>query len=168
MNRKLQIIREIHDNPRISQRKLAMLLDLSLGTINGVIQDLEDQQVITATKINGKSTEYGLTMRGHLLKAELSRMEAVHCYQFIAEIKGIIKEQMEKLIHKGIKDFVFYGEEDEIYKLLKMTFFDLKRFNDLSYEITDEKPMFEQEKQVIIWEQRRNEADYMLNILVDR
>jgi len=166
LDRKLYILRELLENPRISQRKLAKKADLSLGTINALMQQLELDLLIESTLISGKSTEYNLTDKGHEEKAELTRIEAIHCYQFIGEVKTIIKYNFEKLIEADFKDFIFVGQEDEIYKLLKMTFNDLRRFYEITYELYDEVPLDSEGKKIIVWESKHVINDQVCHILV--
>jgi DNA-binding Lrp family transcriptional regulator len=166
MDRKLIILREVLDNSRISQRQLAKKVDLSLGTINALVQQLEADDIIVSKQINGKSTEYKLTDKGHLLKSDLTSSEAKHCYQFIAEVKGIIKHNLESLIDEGHRMFRFLGPEDEIYKLLKLTFKDLKRFHDISYELISELPINDKGNQLIAWENKYIDHENICHILL--
>jgi DNA-binding Lrp family transcriptional regulator len=178
LDRKLYVLRELLEDPRISQRRLAKKADLSLGTINALMQQLENDLLIESRVISGKSTEYNVTEQGHLEKAELTRLEAIHCYQFISEVKGIIKNNLEKLIESDIHNFIFVGQEDEIYKLVKMTFNDLRRFYEISYELypvvpedisneiiaaTDDGV---QNKKIIIWDTKNMVNDHICHILL--
>lgn len=165
LDRRLQVLREIEQNPRISQRRIAKGMDLSLGTINGMMQRLEEDALIVSNHINGKITEYLITEEGYSLKAELSKSEAVHCYQFIGEMKSLIKKNMESIIESGIKAFIFYGEEDEIFRLVKMTFFDLKRFHQITYGVTQQEPESEEEMQIILWDNALKTRNDMRHIL---
>lgn len=137
MDRRLYLLREIHENSRVSQRQLAKHIGLSLGTINALMQQLESEGWIESKTISGKSTEYTITKEGHHHKAELSKEEAIHCYQFIGEIKAIIKQNLEGWIKHGYSRFALIGEEDEIFRVIKLTMKDLGRFNDIHYDVYD-------------------------------
>lgn len=135
MDRRLYLLREIHENSRVSQRQLAKHIGLSLGTINALMQQLEADEWIESKTISGKSTEYTITKLGHHHKAELSKVEAVHCYQFIGEIKNIIHQNLEGWIKDGFSKFALIGEEDEIFKVIKLTIKALSRFKEIDYEV---------------------------------
>ena len=98
MNRELYILRELLDNSRISQRQLAKKAELSLGTINAIMQKLERDEFINSKVISGKSTEYTITKEGFMRKALLSQEHAIKSYQFIGEIRSIMKYNLELLV----------------------------------------------------------------------
>ena len=73
----LQIIKEIESNPRLTQRDLALKVEISLGKINFLINALIDKGIIEAKNFKNSKNKiaytYLLTSKGIKIKLELIR-----------------------------------------------------------------------------------------------
>ena len=70
-----KVLREININPGINQRTLAKKTDISIGKINSLVDELENEKYITR-KINGREHKYYISEKGLLyLEKELGKKE---------------------------------------------------------------------------------------------
>lgn len=70
-----KVLREININPGINQRTLAKKTDISIGKINSLVDELENEKYITR-KINGREHKYYISEKGLLyLEKELGNKE---------------------------------------------------------------------------------------------
>lgn len=136
MNKELQLLTNINENEQISQRQLAKAMDLSLGTINGLISNMIQLGYIIIEQSQSKRTKYFLTTLGQHEKAKRQYQLIVDSYHIISKTRNSIIRVIENQLQKGINSFYIYGEEDEISKLAKMSLIELKREHAIKYEHT--------------------------------
>ncbi len=138
MDRELLLLTQINENECISQRQLARVLEVSLGTVNGLIAQMQQKGCMVVDGSNPKQVKYYLTPQGHKAKA-LKHYEAiVQSYHTISKTKSQIRNIIESQVSQGSDAFFLYGEEDEVYKLVKMCLMELKREYALHfYTLTD-------------------------------
>lgn len=127
MDRAFQLLTHISENERISQRQLAKILNVSLGTVNGLIQQMLQRGCITLDSSNPKQVKYFLTPEGYKEKALMNHEVIVKSYHMISKAKSHIRNIILRQVSQGINSFFLFGEEDEVYKLTKMCLFELKR-----------------------------------------
>lgn len=135
MDKALHLLNQIHENENISQRQLASLIDVSLGTVNAMIKELIQFGFISIDQTNKKQTKYFLTGEGRLEKQKRNYHEVASSYHIIGKAKLLIRKVIEEQLEIGVHHFYLYGEEDEIYKLIKMCLIECNRDHILNYEV---------------------------------
>lgn len=134
MKKELQLLVNISENENLSQRQLAKAMNLSLGTINGLISSMHQMGYIVIEQVQTNRTKYFLSELGHHQKAKWQYQLIVDSYHIISKTKNAIRKVIEDQILKDIHMFYLYGEEDEIFKLTKMSLIELKREHSIKYE----------------------------------
>lgn len=133
MDRELEFLVHISENEHISQRQLAKAMNISLGTVNGLIAQMIKVGYITVEHTQAKQSKYYLTELGYKEKARMQYLHICDCYKTVTKAKAHIKKQIENKLNEGVNVFYLLGEEDEILKLAKMGLIELKREYDLEY-----------------------------------
>lgn len=133
MDREYHLLMQINENNQISQRQMAKVLNVSLGTINGLIQQMLLKGCITLDSSNPKQVKYFLTSDGHKEKAKKNYESIVTSYHTISKTKSQIRNILEKQVAQGTDSFFLYGEEDEVYKVAKMCLMELKREHPIHF-----------------------------------
>ncbi len=127
MNREFMLLQSIDENNSISQRQLAKLLEVSLGTVNAMISQLLKDGYVIAEHTQAKQSKYFLTSAG---KEEKRRLEyAIICNSFniVSKTRQKIKQKLTDALETGAQKFYLLGEWDEFRSLIKMVFIELKR-----------------------------------------
>ncbi len=137
MDRVLKTFLVIEDTPDISQRRLCKEVGCSLGTINKILAKLLDENEIFINKMDQNNYEYKLTDKGKKAKAILLHDYVLESFEMITGIKRKIKDSIVDLINLGVKRFYLLGEQDDIYKIVKMTIMECKRNSEINYEIIE-------------------------------
>lgn len=133
MDRDFLLLTHISQNENVSQRQLAKLLDVSLGTVNGIIQQMLQNGCLTLDTSNHKQVKYFLTPEGYKIKALKNYDWIVKSYHTISQTKLHIRNHIEKQIAQGIDLFYLFGVKDEIYRLIKMCLIELKREHQIDF-----------------------------------
>lgn len=133
MKRELQLLIQISQNEYISQRQLAKVLDLSLGTVNSLISQMIEQGFITTYQSSAKQVKYSLTEKGCIEKSKGQYDLIKKSFQTIIEVKSVIFKKIEEQIHNGIEAFYLFGEKNELYKLCKICLLELKKEYNIFY-----------------------------------
>ncbi|MBC7960837.1 MAG: MarR family transcriptional regulator, partial [Vallitaleaceae bacterium] len=102
MDREFLLLMHISEGGAISQRSLAKVLDVSLGTVNGLMQQMLQEGLLTVDTSNPKQIKYTLTEHGIIRKASLYYDWIVQSYHTISKTKFHIKGIVEKQISKGV------------------------------------------------------------------
>jgi DNA-binding MarR family transcriptional regulator len=168
MEKELQILTEISENERVSQRQLAKITGLSLGTVNAIIQKMVKNGLIKIAQLNSKTVRYILTPQGMKEKAKKTYDYVVASYNMISKIKMNTRKIINEYVKQGIDMFYIYGEDDEVYRIVKMSLIEAKREHNINYEkIEDIEGVSKNKKFVILaWNLDRNEnMDCIENIL---
>lgn len=169
MDRTLRIFLTIEESPDISQRRLAKKTGFSLGTVNGILQKLIDQEEVISNMSVPNHYIYELTHKGDLHKAKLLYDFTVDGYEVIGKIRTHTKRAIERSINEGINTFYLYGQEDSIYRLVRMSFIEVKRKSNITYvyinsfdEIIDELPY-----RIFVWNKENLvDVENTINILL--
>lgn len=105
----LHVLREIEQNPQVTQRNLAEKLEISLGQINFLLKALIDKGVIEAKNFKNSKNKfaymYMLTPEGIKMKIELT-----HKF-FIWKTEEYKKLQQELEILKKEASYIFPEKE---------------------------------------------------------
>lgn len=152
MNRELQLLSKISNNEHVTQRQLAKELGLSLGLINGIIQDMINKGYINVQQINSRSLKYIITPLGEKEKDLKTYDEVVVSYKMINRVRYRAKKIIEEQVEKGYFDFYLYGQHDEVYKIVKMCVIEAKRLYNIKYlEIDTLEEVDDAQGVVITW-----------------
>ncbi|MDF2820223.1 MAG: uncharacterized protein K0R15_664 [Clostridiales bacterium] len=138
MNKELEILRIVENNEKTSQREFAKKLYVSLGTANALVQKLITEGYVDLVQLDSRAVNYLITESGRFKKAELMYEEVIEAYDVISNFKKIVRDKLEALMNKGVNKFYLFGDEDDLYKLVKMSLLELRRNNDIEYSKPDE------------------------------
>jgi len=134
MDKTLRILLTIEEIPDISQRQLAKRTGYSLGTVNGLLQKLIDKNHIVSKAITPNHYIYEITSSGDILKASLLYDFIIDGYEIIGKVRTQAKKAIEESVRQGIFMFYLYGQEDALFKLIKMSLIEYKRKAAIDYE----------------------------------
>ncbi|PKM55595.1 MAG: hypothetical protein CVV00_03505 [Firmicutes bacterium HGW-Firmicutes-5] len=134
MDKTLRLLLTIEEIPDISQRQLAKRTGYSLGTVNGLLQKLIDINHITSKAITPNHYIYEITPSGDSLKASLLYDYIIDGYEIIGKVRTQAKKVIEESVRQGIFMFYLYGQEDALFKLIKMSLIEYKRKAAIDYE----------------------------------
>lgn len=135
MDKILRVFISIEKIPDISQRQLAKSTGYSLGSVNGILQKLIDDDEIISKPITPNHYVYEITAKGHQHKAKLLYDFTIDGYDVIARIRRQTKQAIEKAVQAGVLKFYLYGQEDALYRLVKMSMIEYKRRAGIEYEV---------------------------------
>lgn len=112
--RDLQLLEEIEQNPRISQRELSHKFGIALGVTNACIKRMARRGLIRLKGIPPRRIAYYVTPKGFAEKAKLTLSFFSYNIHHYAEIKKEISKKLLKMQHSGVKRVAFYGVSDEM------------------------------------------------------
>lgn len=133
MNKELNLLNLISSNNELSQRELAKQMDVSLGTVNNMIQTFEGIKIISVRKLSPRKVYYSLTSKGRTYKNNLYVDYISSCFDTIASVRQTVKSNIFRLIDEGKTKFFVQGETDELLRLAKMVFFEINRKQSIEY-----------------------------------
>lgn len=133
MDKVLRVFLSIEKIPDISQRQLAKSTGYSLGSVNGILQKLIDDDEIVSKPLTPNHYIYEITERGHLHKAKLLYDFTIDGYDVISRIRRQTKEAIEQAVKEGVLKYYLYGQEDALYRLVKMSMIEFKRRAGIEY-----------------------------------
>lgn len=107
--RELQIMSEIEQNERISQRGLAKKTLVTSTMINNYITEMVSNGLLEVEGDTNRSFRYQLTDIGRSRKRELFFMASREIVQFYGLIKHEFRKRIEALMAEGIKRVVLFG-----------------------------------------------------------
>jgi len=112
--RDLQFLKELEQNPNVSQRELSHKLDIALGVTNACLKKMVRRGWIKIKKIPPRRIGYYLTPHGFAEKSKLTyRFLSNTIHQYTATKKDIT-EKLLSLEWAGIKRIAFFGASDEM------------------------------------------------------
>ncbi|MDF1618463.1 winged helix-turn-helix transcriptional regulator [Petrocella sp. FN5] len=170
MDKTLRIMLTIEEIPDISQRQLAKRTGYSLGTVNGLLQKLIDNNHIVSRAITPNHYIYEITSTGDLLKAHLLYDFIVDGYEVIGKVRTQAKKVIEESVRQGVFMFYLYGEEDALFKLIKMSLIEYKRRAAIDYETIESIDQVDASisHRVLVWNKETVESDrYVVNVLLN-
>jgi len=138
VNTELMLLNLIAEDSHLSQRDLAKKMELSLGTINNMIQLFESQHIINISKESPRQVVYVLTDKGRKVQNELYVEHISQCFDTVSSVRRCFKEKLTQLVDEGKQFFYIDGETDELIRLAKMCFFELSRKATLEYKLLKE------------------------------
>jgi len=110
--RTLKILEEIDRGAAMTQRDLAVKLDVSLGLVNSFVKRLVQKGYFKVTTIPKNRIRYILTTKGASEKTRLTYQYIQHSFQFYRESRRKLRKLFEELADGGVRTIVFYGLTD--------------------------------------------------------
>jgi DNA-binding Lrp family transcriptional regulator len=112
--RDLQLLEEIEQNPRISQRELSNKFGIALGVTNACIKRMARRGLIRLKGFPPRRIAYYLTPKGFAEKSKLALRFFSYNIRHYAEMKKQISKKLLEIQNSGVKRAVFYGVSDEM------------------------------------------------------
>jgi DNA-binding MarR family transcriptional regulator len=112
--RDLQLLEEIEQNPKVSQRELSNKFGIALGVTNACIKRMARRGLIRLKGIPPRRIAYYLTPKGFSEKTKLALTFFSYNIRHYAEMKKRISRKLLELQNSGVKKVVFYGVSDEM------------------------------------------------------
>ncbi len=112
--RDLQLLEEIEQNPKISQRELSNKFGIALGVTNACIKRMARRGLIRLKGFPPRRIAYYLTPKGFSEKAKLTLHFFSYNIQHYAEMKKVISGRLVEMQEDGIRRIAFYGVSDEM------------------------------------------------------
>lgn len=138
--RDLQLLGEIEQNPKVSQRELSNKFGIALGVTNACIKRMAKRGLIRLKGFPPRRIAYYLTPKGFAEKTKLTlRFFSFNVHHY-AEMKKQISRKLLEIQNNGIKRVAFYGVSDEMevaYILLQGTGMELVAIMDPSKDWID-------------------------------
>jgi len=112
--RDLQLLEEIEQNPRISQRELSNKFGIALGVTNACIKRMARRGLIRLKGFPPRRIAYYLTPKGFAEKSKLMLHFFSYNIQHYAEMKKVISRKLLEMQEDGVRRIAFYGVSDEM------------------------------------------------------
>jgi DNA-binding MarR family transcriptional regulator len=108
--RDLQLLEEIEQNPRISQRELSNKFGIALGVTNACIKRMARRGLIRLKGFPPRRIAYYLTPKGFTEKSKLMLHFFSYNIQHYAEMKKLISKKLLEIQSSRIKRVAFYAD----------------------------------------------------------
>jgi len=112
--RDLQLLEEIEQNSRVSQRELSNKFGIALGVTNACIKRMARRGLIKLKGIPPRRIAYYITPKGFGEKANLALRFFSYNIHHYAEMKKQIAKKLIEIQNRGVKRVAFYGVNDEM------------------------------------------------------
>ena len=112
--RDLQLLEEIEQNPKVSQRELSHKFEIALGVTNACIKRMARRGLIRLKGIPPRRIAYYITPKGFAEKANLALRFFSYNIRHYAEMKKQISKTLIEMQSSGVKRVAFYGLGDEM------------------------------------------------------
>ncbi len=112
--RDLQLLEEIEQNPRTSQRELSHKFGIALGVTNACIKRMARRGLIRLKGIPPRRIAYYITPKGFAEKANLTLRFFSYNIRHYAEMKKQISKKLIEMQNSGVRRVAFYGLSDEM------------------------------------------------------
>lgn len=145
MNKELVLLDLIASDSSKSQREFAKQMDVSLGTVNNMISELEDNKLLIVKKISSRKVFYQLTQKGKIHHNILYVDYISSCFDTIAFVRKNFSDNLYKLVDKGKTEFFVEGDTDELVRLAKMCFIEISRKKKVNYRFIKDLNNFSEE-----------------------
>lgn len=149
MTKELKLLNLLTEQSDYSQRQLSKMLDVSLGTVNNMIQTFEQDHILKVIKHTARKVDYVLTAKGQDYKNRLHVDHISECFDTIASVRTVFKHNLNQLVEEGKTNFIVQGETDELVRLVKMCFFEISRKTKVDYTLFTEMKSDDEKEGVI-------------------
>ncbi|WP_069999292.1 winged helix-turn-helix transcriptional regulator [Cellulosilyticum sp. I15G10I2] len=125
MDKEYVILHAIEQDQNITQRELSSKTQISLGSVNLLVNKMVKEGLIKINQIPMNRVAYMLTPKGMLEKINKTSTYIKYHYNYINETKEKIREQIIELTTEKQKLYIVL-EGDEISELVKFATSDMK------------------------------------------
>jgi len=112
--RDLQLLEEIEQNPRISQRELSNKFGIALGVTNACIKRMARRVFFFLIRLPPRRIAYYVTPKGFSEKAKLTLHFLSYNIQHYTEMKKLISKRLLEIKNSGANRVLFCGVGDEM------------------------------------------------------
>jgi DNA-binding MarR family transcriptional regulator len=112
--RDLQLLEEIEQNPKVSQRELSNKFGIALGVTNACIKRMARRGLIRLKGFPPRRIAYYLTPKGFAEKSKLTLRFLSYNIHHYAEMKKVISKKLLEMEQSGVKRVAFFGVSDEM------------------------------------------------------
>ncbi len=133
MDKEFVILTEIEKNSNITQRELSKKVDLSLGSINLLLNKLAKEGLIKIKQIPMNRVAYMLTPNGMAEKIKKTRNYIRYHYNYINDTKMAIQRELNYLVSE-YRNITIILEHDEISELVEQIITEEKRINCITID----------------------------------
>lgn len=120
MDKEYIVLNEIEKNSKITQRELSKKTELSLGSVNILLNKMAREGLIKIKQIPMNRVAYMLTPMGITEKIKKTGAYIKYHYNYISNTKSKIIEVIENILSQGDKQIVqILMGQDEISELVK-------------------------------------------------
>jgi len=112
--RDLQLLEEIEQNPKVSQRELSNKFGIALGVTNACIKRMARRGLIRLKGFPPRRIAYYLTPKGFAEKSTLMLHFFSYNIQHYAGMKKVISKKLLEMQESGVKRVAFFGVSDEM------------------------------------------------------
>lgn len=133
MDKEFVILTEIEKNSNITQRELSKKVDLSLGSINLLLNKLAKEGLIKIKQIPMNRVAYMLTPNGMAEKIKKTRNYIRYHYNYINDTKIAMQRELNNLVSEH-RNITIILEHDEISELVEQIVKEEKRINCITID----------------------------------
>jgi DNA-binding MarR family transcriptional regulator len=95
--RQVMILDHVENEDKLSQRRLAKLLDLNLSTVNQIVKRLVKKGYVKTRRLNGRSVAYYLTPQGFSEKLRLVLSYTRCTIGFFSSVRDLVNTELARL-----------------------------------------------------------------------
>jgi predicted transcriptional regulator len=107
--RRLSVLLTVHNEPQVSQHKIAKKTNLSSSMVNNYIKCLKDEGIITVSGKTNRTQSYHLTTSGQNELRESLLAYSSEIVQLYSAVKREIAQILKLFYHEGIRTLVLFG-----------------------------------------------------------
>ncbi len=133
--RELKVLEELSANSSITQRHLALKLEVALGLANLMMHRLVKKGYIKVVNIQSNRIKYLLTPHGLSEKTRLTYEYLEYSLHLYRSVRRVLKEALEPIAQTGRKNVVLLG----VGEIAEITFLTLKELDMELVAVADDR-----------------------------
>jgi len=107
--RNLQLLHELSQNPRVTQRHLGRRVGLALGLINSRLRHLSGKGLIEILDGDKKRIRYQITPPGLTEKNRLIREYLEYSFHYYRDVRRFLRERLLQMVGQGVQRLLVIG-----------------------------------------------------------
>lgn len=132
MDKEFETLEYISLNEKLTQRKLAEKVGLSLGAVNILLKKLVKKGLIKIDQINGRTIRYLLTPKGIAEKTRKTYEYVLYSYKYISTLNTKVKNIVN---NNHLAKIYVFGKSDEIYNIINNA---ISEVGKIAYRLKEE------------------------------
>jgi DNA-binding transcriptional MocR family regulator len=112
------VLKALVSHPHFSQRQLASITELSLGTINHILKQLLHMGYLSVSKMKTGKSKMIVSAQAFLEMNRYSHISSLSVVKAYQELRDKIYERLMSLVDQGYKDFIVPFSHDGLYELI--------------------------------------------------